>query len=113
VFGGEVDGTRMLRQCGRTYDWWPCEVLSKEHILLLLCARHLVYSILTLVVLPAMSTRADATRLSRVYCSRDATGRPLHANALMQLAYRSCLGSARAWVADREQGNETLLQIYA
>jgi hypothetical protein len=56
---------------------------------------------------------AVATRLSRVYCSRDATGRPLHAHALMHLAYHSYLGSARAWVVDREQGNETLLQIYA
>jgi hypothetical protein len=54
----------MLRQRGWTYDWGPSEVFSKEHVLLLLCARHPVYRISFLVVLLAMFNlrRCDAPR---------------------------------------------------
>lgn len=87
---------KLMRQCGRTYDWWPSEMLSKEHALLLFGARHVVYSNPYPVVLPAKSTCADATRFGRVYCARCVTGRPLLAQTLMhtRLAF---LSWTRAW----------------
>jgi hypothetical protein len=50
-----------------TYNGRPCEMLCKEHILLLLCIRHIVQRSLMLCGNSARSSRAVATRLGRVY----------------------------------------------
>ena len=48
VLGGDMDMQMCSTQAAAltknndTYNWGPSKVLSKEHILLLLCARHLV-----------------------------------------------------------------------
>jgi hypothetical protein len=65
-----------------TYDWRPCKVLCKKHIFLLLCVCHLAVSFQGVARTIVKSTSAVATRLGRVYCDCDLTGRRVLAYAL-------------------------------
>jgi hypothetical protein len=48
-----------------TYNWGPCEVLSQKHVLLLLCARHLVLYSSALLAEVALSQKFTFALLRR------------------------------------------------